>query len=93
MEPFKDTIILFDEPELSLSIEWQRKLLPDILIRINVHFYLLQHILRLFMKMNLILILLIWELYYGDIMDVQIRIYSKSETKLYNSIYEIYKKI
>lgn len=26
-----DLIILFDEPELSLSIEWQAKLLPDIL--------------------------------------------------------------
>jgi predicted ATPase len=27
----KDFIILFDEPELSLSIEWQKHLLPDIL--------------------------------------------------------------
>lgn len=26
-----DLIVLFDEPELSLSIEWQQKLLPDIL--------------------------------------------------------------
>jgi predicted ATP-binding protein involved in virulence len=27
----KDFVILFDEPELSLSIEWQKQLLPDIL--------------------------------------------------------------
>ncbi|BAH44565.1 hypothetical protein BBR47_35880 [Brevibacillus brevis NBRC 100599] len=27
----KDFIILFDEPELSLSIDWQQKLLPDII--------------------------------------------------------------
>jgi predicted ATP-dependent endonuclease of OLD family len=27
----QNIIVLFDEPELSLSIEWQRKLLPDIL--------------------------------------------------------------
>ncbi|WP_439638169.1 AAA family ATPase [Spirulina sp.] len=30
-ENAKDFIVLFDEPELSLSIEWQRLLLPDIL--------------------------------------------------------------
>lgn len=28
---YKKTIILIDEPELSLSIEWQKKFLPDIL--------------------------------------------------------------
>ncbi len=27
----KDYFILFDEPELSLSIEWQRMLIPDIM--------------------------------------------------------------
>lgn len=31
LEPSEDFIVLFDEPELSLSIEWQRNLLPDIL--------------------------------------------------------------
>ncbi len=31
LENFKNLIILFDEPELSLSIEWQKKLLPDII--------------------------------------------------------------
>jgi len=31
LEPHEDFIVLFDEPELSLSIEWQRRLLPDIL--------------------------------------------------------------
>ena len=31
LEPDKDFIVLFDEPELSLSIYWQKKLLPDIL--------------------------------------------------------------
>ncbi|NEP46867.1 MAG: ATP-binding protein, partial [Okeania sp. SIO2H7] len=31
LDPSKDFIVLFDEPELSLSIEWQRNLLPDIL--------------------------------------------------------------
>ncbi|MBW4681658.1 MAG: AAA family ATPase [Microcoleus vaginatus WJT46-NPBG5] len=31
LDPPGDFILLFDEPELSLSIEWQRKLLPDIL--------------------------------------------------------------
>lgn len=31
LEPSKELIVLFDEPELSLSIEWQKKLLPDVL--------------------------------------------------------------
>ena len=31
LESSKDFILLFDEPELSLSIEWQKLLLPDIL--------------------------------------------------------------
>lgn len=31
LEPDNDFIVLFDEPELSLSIYWQKKLLPDIL--------------------------------------------------------------
>lgn len=31
LEPEKNFIVLFDEPELSLSIYWQEKLLPDIL--------------------------------------------------------------
>jgi ABC-type lipoprotein export system ATPase subunit len=31
LEPDKSFIILFDEPELSLSIYWQQRLLPDIL--------------------------------------------------------------
>ena len=31
LEPDKKYIVLFDEPELSLSIYWQEKLLPDIL--------------------------------------------------------------
>jgi predicted ATP-binding protein involved in virulence len=31
LESSEDFILLFDEPELSLSIEWQRLLLPDIL--------------------------------------------------------------
>ncbi len=31
LESTEDFILLFDEPELSLSIEWQRLLLPDIL--------------------------------------------------------------
>lgn len=31
LESNENIILLFDEPELSLSIEWQRKLLPDIL--------------------------------------------------------------
>ena len=31
LEPEQSFIILFDEPELSLSIFWQKKLLPDIL--------------------------------------------------------------
>jgi len=31
LEPDKNYIILFDEPELSLSIYWQEKLLPDML--------------------------------------------------------------
>ncbi|NEQ71166.1 MAG: AAA family ATPase [Symploca sp. SIO2D2] len=31
LESSKDFILLFDEPELSLSLEWQRMLLPDIL--------------------------------------------------------------
>lgn len=31
LEPEQNFIILFDEPELSLSIFWQKKLLPDIL--------------------------------------------------------------
>lgn len=31
LEPSEDFILLFDEPELSLSLEWQRLLLPDIL--------------------------------------------------------------
>ena len=31
LEPVEDFILLFDEPELSLSIEWQKRLLPDIL--------------------------------------------------------------
>jgi predicted ATP-dependent endonuclease of OLD family len=31
LEVSKNTIVLFDEPELSLSIEWQKKLLPDIM--------------------------------------------------------------
>lgn len=30
IEEVKDCIILFDEPELSLSIKWQEKFLPDI---------------------------------------------------------------
>ncbi|HFK5567414.1 TPA: AAA family ATPase [Elizabethkingia anophelis] len=30
LEDHEDFIILFDEPELSLSIEWQKQLLPDI---------------------------------------------------------------
>lgn len=30
LEFTKDFIVLFDEPELSLSIEWQKLLLPDI---------------------------------------------------------------
>lgn len=30
-ETQSDSIVLFDEPELSLSIEWQRMLLPDVL--------------------------------------------------------------
>jgi predicted ATPase len=29
-EEFNNLFILFDEPELSLSIEWQKQLLPDI---------------------------------------------------------------
>ena len=29
-EDYKKLIILFDEPELSLSIDWQSQLLPDI---------------------------------------------------------------
>ncbi len=31
IEDVKDCIILFDEPELSLSIQWQSKFLPDIM--------------------------------------------------------------
>lgn len=31
LEPEQDFIVLFDEPELSLSIFWQKNLLPDIL--------------------------------------------------------------
>ncbi len=31
LETTKNVIVLFDEPELSLSIEWQKDLLPDIL--------------------------------------------------------------
>ena len=31
LEPEYNYIVLFDEPELSLSIYWQEKLLPDIL--------------------------------------------------------------
>jgi len=31
LESSEDFILLFDEPELSLSLEWQRMLLPDIL--------------------------------------------------------------
>ena len=31
IEDTKDCIILFDEPELSLSIKWQSKFLPDIM--------------------------------------------------------------
>ncbi|MCM3294088.1 ATP-binding protein [Paenibacillus sp. MER 180] len=31
LESENDVIVLFDEPELSLSIEWQRMLLPDVL--------------------------------------------------------------
>lgn len=31
LEPDNNFIVLFDEPELSLSIFWQKKLLPDIL--------------------------------------------------------------
>ncbi|MEG4535365.1 AAA family ATPase [Microcoleus sp. D2_18a_D3] len=31
LESSEDFILLFDEPELSLSIEWQKLLLPDIL--------------------------------------------------------------
>ena len=31
IEETKDCIILFDEPELSLSIKWQSKFLPDII--------------------------------------------------------------
>jgi predicted ATPase len=30
LEPGKPLALLFDEPELSLSIEWQRMLIPDI---------------------------------------------------------------
>lgn len=38
LEPNKKYIILFDEPELSLSLYWQEKLLPDILDIGNCHF-------------------------------------------------------
>ena len=31
LEPNDKFIVLFDEPELSLSIFWQKKLLPDII--------------------------------------------------------------
>jgi len=31
LEDMGDIAILFDEPELSLSVDWQRKLLPDVL--------------------------------------------------------------
>lgn len=31
LESNKNIIVLFDEPELSLSIEWQKQLLPDVL--------------------------------------------------------------
>ncbi|NEP41585.1 MAG: ATP-binding protein [Okeania sp. SIO2H7] len=31
LDPSEDIIVLFDEPELSLSIEWQASLFPDIL--------------------------------------------------------------
>jgi len=31
LESSEEFILLFDEPELSLSIEWQKLLLPDIL--------------------------------------------------------------
>lgn len=31
LDPPGDFILLFDEPELSLSLEWQQKILPDIL--------------------------------------------------------------
>lgn len=36
----KEFIVLFDEPELSLSIEWQEKLLPDIMESDRCHFLL-----------------------------------------------------
>ena len=31
LEEHKSITVLFDEPELSLSIEWQKQLLPDII--------------------------------------------------------------
>lgn len=36
----QEFIVLFDEPELSLSIEWQEKLLPDIMESNRCHFLL-----------------------------------------------------
>lgn len=36
LEDNKKYIILFDEPELSLSIKWQAKFLPDIMDTKNV---------------------------------------------------------
>ena len=39
-DEFKNLIILFDEPELSLSIKWQQKLLPDIVNSQKISFLL-----------------------------------------------------
>lgn len=40
LEPENNFIVLFDEPELSLSIFWQKKLLPDILMSKRCEFLL-----------------------------------------------------
>lgn len=40
LETEKNLVVLFDEPELSLSIEWQRRLLPDILASGKIAFLL-----------------------------------------------------
>jgi predicted ATPase len=40
LEQYDNIIVLFDEPELSLSLEWQKMLLPDILDSNKVKFLL-----------------------------------------------------